>query len=753
MKKLNDFSITKSFLILIFLFAFARSSQAQNAVIDSLQILIKNSKSDTERINRSNQMVQKMAEVNLDSAIALGTNIVLEARQLKYKKGEIDALRNIATNFMRKGEFEKAKLNLNDAKAIMLSMNDSTALVNITGAYGMMYGMQGKYDSASAYYKKAIDLAKLTGNDQNLGRYYGNIAIGYQMQSNYPQALFYQQKSLDFAEKQKNISSQAYTTLNMGITYTKLGDIPRAEKTLLKAVDLAKQASTKIVEVYSYSNLASLYTDSQDWDKTHRYAMKAVKLANELGDISIEASSYSKAARALGNLQQFAEAKALIQKGKANAEASGQPIIICQLNSALGHILMLQGNYKEAIQYYENCLGVFEESDEYDESLAAIYSELATCYENTGTYKKALSNFRVYATIKDSIRSRENIQKTTELTMNYEFEKKQTLVKLEQDAKDAEVNRIKNRQLYLIIALGSIVLSVLIIALILFRNNKQKQKANVVLRRQKQKVEMALTKLKSAQTQLIHSEKMASLGELTAGIAHEIQNPLNFVNNFSEVSNELIDEMNEELDKGDIEEAKAISVDIKLNLEKINHHGKRADGIVKGMLQHSRASTIEKEATDINKLADEYLRLAYHGLRAKDKSFNAELVTDFDKSLASMHVIPQDMGRVILNLLTNAFYAVNEKKKSGIKDYDPTVTISTKKKKNSIVITVNDNGNGIPEGVKEKIFQPFFTTKPTGQGTGLGLSMSYDIIKAHGGELIVDTTAGEGTVFSIQLPL
>jgi signal transduction histidine kinase/tetratricopeptide (TPR) repeat protein len=259
-----------------------------------------------------------------------------------------------------------------------------------------------------------------------------------------------------------------------------------------------------------------------------------------------------------------------------------------------------------------------------------------------------------------------------------------------------------------------------------------------------------LNELKLTQEQLVHSEKMASLGELTAGIAHEIQNPLNFVNNFSEVSNELIDEMNEELDKGDIEEARAISVDIKQNLEKINHHGKRADGIVKGMLQHSRSSTGTKEPTD------EYLRLAYHGLRAKDKGFNATLETHFDETIGKVNVVSQDIGRVILNLINNAFYVVQEKSSEalakGDDTYEPTVTVSTKKTKEGIEISVKDNGNGIPDAIKEKIFQPFFTTKPTGQGTGLGLSLSYDIVKAHGGDLKVETRKGEGTEFIISLP-
>jgi two-component system, NtrC family, sensor kinase len=285
------------------------------------------------------------------------------------------------------------------------------------------------------------------------------------------------------------------------------------------------------------------------------------------------------------------------------------------------------------------------------------------------------------------------------------------------------------------------------------------------LTRQTEELQHALEELKSTQAQLIQSEKMASLGELTAGIAHEIQNPLNFVNNFSEINTELLEEMKEEMEKGNFIEAKELAVNVIENEQKINHHGKRADAIVKGMLQHSRRSTGVKEPTDINALADEFFRLAYHGLRAKDKSFNATMKTDYDTSLGSVLIIPQDIGRVILNLITNAFYAVAEKKKKLNTEangflYEPTVWVATKDLGNRFQIMVKDNGGGIPESAIDKIFQPFFTTKPTGEGTGLGLSMSYDIItKGHGGELKVDTnTAHEmpgdttGTQFTVTLP-
>jgi signal transduction histidine kinase len=285
---------------------------------------------------------------------------------------------------------------------------------------------------------------------------------------------------------------------------------------------------------------------------------------------------------------------------------------------------------------------------------------------------------------------------------------------------------------------------------------------------QAKEIEKSYHELKVAQDQLIQSERMASLGELAAGIAHEIQNPLNFVNNFSEVSADLIREMNEEIDKGNTVEVKEIAADLTQNLEIISQHGKRASSIVKGMLEHSRTSKGEKRPVDINALADEFLRLSYHGLRAKDKSFNADFKTYFDPNLTKVEVIPQDIGRVLLNLINNAFYACAERSRSavseknltgfknlsGLDEYKPTVTITTKNLGDKIEISIKDNGSGIPEEIKNKIFQPFFTTKPTGEGTGLGLSLSYDIItKGHGGELLVETKPGEGTAFIIQIPI
>jgi signal transduction histidine kinase len=744
----------KALMTFVVLAAFTCMGQAQNKTIDSLKTRIIKAKSDTARINLTNDMIVKLSEVNLDSSIALGKNVLQESRKLGYNKGEANALINMSSILLKKSDFDSAKQYLNDAKMIVLRLKDSMIISTLYGTQGMMYGMQGKYDSSMVYFKNAIAIAESMHYTQNLGRYYGGLAIGYQMQSNYPEALRYQQKSLQLAEDQNNISSQAYTLLNMGNTYQKISDTLRAEKTLLKAVDLAKKAGVKNVEIYSYSNLASLYQDMKKWEADYKYAIKAALLADEMGDGAIEAASYSKAAISLSNLKRYGEAITLIKKGMAVPEATIQPIINSQLNEAMARTLMLQEKYGEAIPYFEKCLEVSKETDLYDPNVAAINLELAKCYENTGAYKKALSSFKEYATIKDSITSKENIQQATEQTMTYEFEKKEQAQRIEQEKRDS-VARV--RQWALIIGLGL----TLILVFVAYRAFHIKKKANAKLKVQKEEVQNTLSQLKTTQSQLIQSEKMASLGELTAGIAHEIQNPLNFVNNFSEVNNEIIAELQEERSKKstdrDEELENELLADIKQNLEKITHHGKRADAIVKGMLQHSRKNTAEKEPADINALCDEYLRLAYHGLRAKDKSFNATLQTDFDDSIGKINVIPQDLGRVVLNLITNAFYAVNEKKSAFAKaeknDYQPTVSVSTKKEKGRIGISVKDNGNGIPKEVLDKIYQPFFTTKPTGQGTGLGLSLSYDIVKAHGGELKVATEEGVGTVFSIELPL
>jgi len=394
-------------------------------------------------------------------------------------------------------------------------------------------------------------------------------------------------------------------------------------------------------------------------------------------------------------------------------------------------------------------------------NLSKGYNKLSALDSIRGNYKGAYENYKLYAAYRDSLQKKELEKKELQAA----FDKKQAQQQIEKEKED---RRNSVRQ----ILLFAFLLGFITIATTFFIAYKREQKGKNLVNMQKKEIETTLSELKSTQAQLIHSEKMASLGELTAGIAHEIQNPLNFVNNFSDVNRELIEELKNEKSNLKSEEQHEILNDIDQNLEKISFHGRRADAIVRGMLQHSRTSSGQKELTDINALADEYLRLAYHGLRAKDKSFNAKLETDFDPSVGRINIVAQDIGRVILNLINNAFYAISDKAKlqssnlptpqgvlrTGEADYDPQVIIQTKRmggKTNGerVEISVSDNGNGIPKNIVDKILQPFFTTKPTGEGTGLGLSLAHEIVKAHGGELKVETKEGEGTKFIIVIPI
>jgi len=402
-------------------------------------------------------------------------------------------------------------------------------------------------------------------------------------------------------------------------------------------------------------------------------------------------------------------------------------------NLAIAEIFQKRQDRDSAIYYGMKAFNIAKETGFYS-SIIDASSFLSRMYAHDDPLK-SLEFAGDALAYKDSLT---NMERSMNIVDLLDMDEQQRQYELSVAQKDFQ-SRLKLNAL-----LGSS-FTLFVVAFVLFRSRRQKQKA-------KKYIEEAYDQLKSTQSQLIQSEKMASLGELTAGIAHEIQNPLNFVNNFSEVNSELVEELMEEIKKGDMEEAQVIVKDILENEQKIKHHGQRASVIVKGMLEHSRASDGKKELTDINALADEYLRLAYHGLRAKYKSFNADFKTDFDITLPKINVIQQDIGRALVNLINNAFYAVDKKAKQGINDFKPEVIVSTKKIDNKVEIRVKDNGDGIPDNVIEKIFQPFFTTKSTGQGTGLGLSLSYDIIKVHGGELKVDTQFGRYTEFTMLLP-
>lgn len=721
---------------------------AQNAKkLDSLDRLIRTETDPEARIKHMWEKADILGVINLDSAISLNLKIIRESKRINYGLGQEEAMLKLVHNYTYSGNSKAALQQLNNLRRFVEQKQDSGSFANYYSMAGLFYGMQSKYDSSIYFYEKAIPLYEKIGNRMRAGQSASNLAIGYQQQSNYPKALYYQQKALKIQEEDKNISGQAYTTVNLANTYQNMGDNQRAESYFLKSIELAKQKQLTNVELYAYTNLSSMFLSMNQWQKAFDYAMEAAKLGEKMGDKGIQAASLSKAALAKSRQHEYDEALVLSKQAIVLADSVNQPIISQQAYSGMGFALKSQKKWREAIPYYEKALTSLEDADLFIEENGSLFRELSECYEQTGNTAKALEMYKQYSIIADSVHSRDNIQKATELTMNYEFEKKEQAEKVKQDARD-ELNRTR-----MIGLVSGLFLSLIIIlgAAIGYRG---KQRANIQLKQQKDEIETALVRLKEAQSQLIQSEKMASLGELTAGIAHEIQNPLNFVNNFSEVSNELIDELHEELASGNKDSALQLAEEVRNNLEKITHHGKRADNIVKGMLQHSRRSISDKEPTNINNLADEYLRLAYHGLRARDKSFNAILITDFDPDLGKVKVVTQDMGRVILNLITNAFYAVNEKRISGVENYQPTVKVITQKTNGKMMLLVYDNGNGIPPAVLDKIFQPFYTTKPAGEGTGLGLSLSYDIVvKGHGGELQVETAIGQGTTFTIVIPV
>ncbi len=739
---------------------------AQNSKTDSLDRLIHRATSDTQRINLMVEKIRLLTSDNLDSSIALAAKTIEEARRIHYQQGEASARIYQANNYCFTGNYTAANENLTISNQLLAKAKDSAKLTNLYNVYGTMYAMQNKYDSSHYFYKKGVLIATHTADRSMLSTLFQNDAISYQQQSNFPLALQNYQKALQVAEERHDEEDEAYISLNIGITHAALGDTARAEPSFFQAIRLAQKLDLKNVQAYAYANLSSMYSDQNKYAEQYSAGMKAAALGKQISDAGIEASSLSRAASALAFQNQFVEATRLNRQAIKIADSSKQPYNIYQAYSSMGQIFTLQKEYSEAIPFFENAFRYLTDADLYNAEIGKSYSDLAECYEKTSHYKEALTSFKMATQIADSIRGKENVRKATELTMNYEFDKKQQAEKLAQARKDAVTQKEKNQQLFVIAALALVVLAVVIIALIQFRNNKQKRKANLLLERQKwqieqqrDKVESTLLKLQTTQAQLIQSEKMASLGELTAGIAHEIQNPLNFVNNFSELNNELIEEIRTEKLTLPPEEHDDLLTDIFQNNEKINHHGKRADAIVKGMLLHSRQSKGVKEPTDLNALCVEYLRLSYHGLRAKDKFFNADFIADFDESIGKVNLVPQDMGRVLLNLFNNAFYAVS-KPPTRLKgeQYKPTVSVSTRKVNSSsgagsIEIKISDNGSGIPKNIMDKIFQPFFTTKPTGQGTGLGLSLAYDIItKEHGGTIKAESMEGEGSVFVIVLP-
>ena len=719
-----------SFLVFCILVIFGLGVQSQT--LEKLKADLENlSKKpgyskDTVYLNKANDLGFMLAESNPDSAFVFLDKQILMCREAKYKKGESQALKIYGNALQNKGDFVNSLGYYKNSLSIAESIPDDRLIPGILNNIGLVYFNLGNYAEALGNFFEAIKGAENIGNLNVEAAALNNIAMIYFEQGKLEDA---KSKYLEMLAIYGELGNQG----RMILAYNNIGDVALKQNKPLEALENLKIAHS-----------SSLTLQSPEFMEM---------TARTLADIYVALDSMDKA-------------EYLYRQSIAIAKEKGYGVPYSHSLIGLADLFYRKGSYQEALVYANEGLEQANKMGQVMQQRNA-HELLAKINEKENNYSEAFNNFKLFKQYNDSINNARGQRLAATLESEFEFSKK-TL----------EFEKASLRQWWLVFSAFIGLFTFLVILFIVFRNRNKLDKAyqilkvkNIEIETKNEKLENALDQLKSTQLQLIHSEKMASLGELTAGIAHEIQNPLNFVNNFSEVSAELVDEIQEARSErralrqisgtegmADEELEDEILQDIKQNLEKINHHGNRAGSIVKGMLEHSRTTAGEKVLTDVNALADEYLRLSYHGLRAKDKSFIADYKTDLDPDLPKVNVVPQDIGRVLLNLINNAFQACTNSEffPDSYRDHNsklkPLVTVSTKNLGDKIEIAVKDNGPGIPDAIKGKIFQPFFTTKPTGQGTGLGLSLSYDIVKAHGGDLEFET-AGYGTNFKVLLPL
>jgi signal transduction histidine kinase len=618
---------------------------------------------------------------------------------------KVELLLQIAGVYYKQNEANEELSAYLEALRLAEDIEDSRLVFAASYEIAFFYTRQQKYPLALSFALKAKEAAEVQGSQESLFSVLNLIGgIIYFNQGRFDSSLSYGTKLMALAEKMQQKERLAEAQMYMGDVYREQEKYLEAVATYHKALAVLQTVNNKSFMKTCLNNIGVIYSAKESFDTAILYYQKALEIAkatSSQAEVGQELRQIFFAYYQKGDWQKaIATGKQALEMYQHVGDKSNQ----LELLDLLGQIHTKQHNHKAANYYYNE-------------------------YIKNSRYLNEVERQKV-----DSV----------------QFQHEQR-VEQKEAAYQATQARLQNNVRNLLI--GS---SLLFLALLLLISNryKLKRKSLTLLSSTNAELSKALSELKATQAQLVQREKMASLGELTAGIAHEIQNPLNFVNNFSEATHELADELEQVLAQGDTREAKVLVADIRSNTKKIVHHGKRADNIVKGMLQHARASTEKIESTNINQLTEEYLRLSYQGIRAKDQTFAASIETNFDASLQQADVVPQDIGRVLLNLFNNAFYAVSEKKKRFNGTFEPVVSVSTKKEANQIVIAVKDNGTGMSPKVADKVFQPFFTTKPTGEGTGLGLSLSYDIItKGHGGNLSVQSTEGEGSTFVVELPI
>lgn len=761
--------------------------------------LMQKSKDDTTRIRMLNDHSSELFEQNkpdscllyASKAFNLSENLLSSKRaknnpaflkQCRVLKAK--SLTNIAMGLIYSNSVEA----LDTLQAALLLMQEAGTKENqadIYAAIAVVYDFHFQNEPALKNHLISIRLYRETGNKNKLASELTYLAIAQRNLGKYGDALENLVESLKISKQTNDSKTMVETYLAMGFVYLFVEKWDDALKSQREALLIYEKMNDIQGKARVYNDMGVTNMRAGNFAKALKNHQAALKIRLKSKEYYYTFSSYSYIGEIYEEMADFPEALRNYEAGLRYAELSDTKTGIIDANLECGTIHFKTAEYDKAMQHFRialelsrgiqdhtgeskaamNIAGVYLSRNETGQAiswlkraekatpksafkfLSGIYKSLAGTYLKIGDFRNAYKSQLLYSEVKDSLVVAENRVKITTLANRLEIENKQALQNEKYnkmlDNKQSEIRRQRIFRNFILFGMFVI----LVLAVIFFIRFIEKKKLNT-------KLNNLLSDLKSTQTQLIHSEKMASLGELSAGIAHEIQNPLNFINNFSELNTELIAEMKEEMKAGNNEVAMDIANDIADNEQKIIHHGKRADAIVKGMLHHSRSTGGAKEPTDINALADEYLRLAYHGHKAKDKSFNATLRTDFDQSIGKINIIPQEIGRVMLNLITNAFYTVSEKRQQQPEGYEPTVSIYTKKSDGKVMIYVRDNGTGIPHKVLDKIFQPFFTTKPSGQGTGLGLSLSYEIVtKGLGGELTVETKEGEGSKFIIELPV
>ncbi|HEY5772856.1 MAG TPA: tetratricopeptide repeat protein [Chitinophagaceae bacterium] len=674
-----------------------------------------------EKINKLNEEAWNIRVKDSPKAFLISKEALDLARSIQYEKGMADGARSLGFCYGRLSKHEEAISLFNESLRLYESLNDIDGQSNVIEYLGFTSRNQGDLGAALKFLYRSLLLAEQTGFPENRATSHYQLGVTYKHLGDYEKALEHLYQSLSIMREMNNTLYQSYSINVIGSIYFDNGDYEHALEYYQQGYVSRHEAGDKWGEAGSLDNIGFTYFKLKDYDQAIHYCDQSLTISRSTDDKRSQANALIHLAEIYSQTNNAKLAARFSNESLEIRKESGDKRGEAEILLFLADLHKTQNeDGARVLELLTNALKIAEDLKALDLLSKARFS-LYEFYQKQNDYEEALKNLNLHNNVEKEFHKNTINQKVLNLEISH---------KAEESRKEADAMKLRNEEL---------------------------TKLNAAIEEQKKKLEAALAELKATQAQLIQSEKMASLGELTAGIAHEIQNPLNFVNNFSEVNEELLKELNAEADKGNLEEVKAIAKDITFNSEKINHHGRRADAIVKGMLQHSRSSSGQKEPTDINALADEYLRLAYHGLRAKDKSFNATMKTDFDETIGNINIIPQEIGRVILNLINNAFYAAHLPPPvgGGFKDlnykHDPTVWVSTKKVGDKVLISVRDNGPGIPQKILDKIFQPFFTTKPTGQGTGLGLSLSYDIVKAHGGELKVETKEGEGSEFIIHL--